>query len=136
MPPYLLIADDDQDDLDIFTEAFIRDNPGYIVEHATGGKAALQFLQNAKELPLVLILDYQMPDLNGPEVLRHLAADKRYKNLVKVMWSTSRRIKDMEDCKNLGATHYLVKPGDNMELTNMIGQMTKIIDCAARGHNL
>jgi CheY-like chemotaxis protein len=135
--PYLLIADDDQDDLDLFTEAFVRDNPGYDVEHAPGGKAVLQFLDNADELPLVLILDFQMPDLNGPEVLRQLAADNRYKNLVKVMWSTSRRIKDMEDCKSLGAAHYLVKPGDNRELNSMIHQMTTILDFAARGgHDL
>jgi len=132
MPPYLLIADDDQDDLDIFTEAFVRDNPGYIVEQATGGKAVLQFLDNAAELPLILILDYQMPDLNGPEVLRHLAANRRYSKLIKVMWSTSRRIKDMEDCKNLGAAHYLVKPGDSRELTSIIREMTTILDLAAR----
>ncbi|HEV2482234.1 MAG TPA: response regulator [Puia sp.] len=130
--PYLLIADDDQDDLDIFTEAFVRDIPGYHVEHAPGGKAALQFLDKATELPLVLILDYQMPDLNGPDVLRHLAADSRYEQMTKVMWSTSRRIKDMEDCKKLGATHYLIKPGDNKELSHMIHQMTTILDSAAR----
>jgi CheY-like chemotaxis protein len=134
--PYLLIADDDQDDLDIFTEAFVRDHPGYNVECASGGKAVLQFLDNAPELPLLLLLDYQMPDLNGPEVLRHLAANARYKNLVKVMWSTSRRIKDMEDCKKLGAAHYLVKPSDYRELNSMIRQMMEILDIAARGHSL
>jgi len=136
MPPYLLIVDDDQDDLDIFTEAFVRDIPGYHVEHATGGKAVLQFLEKAPELPVVLILDYQMPDLNGPDVLRHLAANPRYKRLTKVMWSTSRRVKDMEDCKKLGAAHYLIKPSDNKELKNMIHQITTILDLAARGHNL
>lgn len=130
--PYLLIVDDDQDDLDIFTEAFNRHNPGYDVEHAPGGKAALQFLDEAAELPLALVLDYQMPDLNGPEVLRHLAANPRYKNLIKVMWSSSPRIKDMDDCKKLGATHYLIKPADNKELTIMIRQMATILDLAAR----
>lgn len=133
MPPYLLIADDDQDDLDIFTEAFVRNNPGFNVKQATGGKAVLQFLDNAAELPVVLILDYQMPDLNGPEVLKHLSANKRYKDLVKVMWSTSRRIKDMEDCKKLGAAHYLIKPGDNRELSSIVHQMTSILDRAAHG---
>ena len=131
--PYLLIVDDDQDDLDIFTEAFVRDIPGYDVEHAPGGKAALQFLDEAPELPLVLVLDYQMPDLNGPEVLRHLAVNPRYKQMTKIMWSSSPRVKDMEDCKKLGATHYLIKPGDNKELSHMIHQMTTILEFAARG---
>jgi CheY-like chemotaxis protein len=74
-----------------------------------------------------------MPDLDGPEVLRHLAANKRYKQLIKVMWSTSRRVKDIEDCKRLGASHYLVKPSDNQELQHMIHQMTAILDFAVRG---
>lgn len=133
--PYLLIADDDQDDRDLFTEAFIQQNPGYLVKHAAGGMAALQFLDTADELPIVLVLDYQMPDLNGPEVLQQLATDPRYKHLVKVMWSTSRRIKDMEDCKKLGAAHYLVKPGDTKELHGIIHQMTAILDFAARSHD-
>ena len=132
MPPYLLIADDDQDDLDMLTEALMRKNPGYLVEHATGGKAVLQFLDNATELPAMLILDYQMPDLNGPEVLQRLAANRRYSRLLKVIWSTSRRIKDMEDCKKLGATHYLIKPGDNKELNTMIQQVLTILDAAHR----
>lgn len=133
--PYLLIADDDQDDLDIFTEAFVRQNPGYSVAHATGGKAALQFLNSARELPTIVVLDYQMPDLTGPEVLKELSIDARYKHMVKVMWSTSRRIKDMEDCKRLGASYYLVKPGDNKELEHMIHQMTAILDFAKRDHH-
>lgn len=130
--PYLLLADDDSEDREIFTEAFIQQNPGYNVEHASGGNAVLQFLDNATELPVVLVLDYQMPDLNGPEVLQVLAADGRYKDIVKVMWSTSRRVKDMDDCKKLGASHYLVKPGDKHELDAMIHQMTAILDFATR----
>ena len=132
MPPYLLIADDDQDDLDMLTEALMRQHPGYVIEHATGGHAVLQFLDNAPELPAMLILDYQMPDLNGPEVLQRLAANTRYRHLVKVIWSTSRRIKDMEDCKKLGAAHYLIKPGDNRELNSVIHQVIAILDRARR----
>jgi len=126
--PYLLLVDDDSDDRELFTEAFMKQNPGFAVEHASSGKAVLQFLANATELPVVLVLDYQMPDMNGPEVLQFLAASQRYKDVVKVMWSTSRRVKDMEDCKKLGASYYLVKPGDNQELDNMIRQMTAILD--------
>jgi hypothetical protein len=70
-----------------------------------------------------------MPQFLYPNVCcRHLAADARYRNLTKVMWSTSRRVKDMEDCKKLGAAHYLIKPADYRELKNMIRQMTSILE--------
>ena len=130
--PYLLLADDDAEDRDLFTEAFLKQNPGFAIEHASCGKDVLDFLCKATELPVVLVLDYQMPDLNGPEVLQFLAASQRYRDVVKVMWSTSRRVKDMEECKKLGASYYLVKPADNRELDNMIRQMTAILDFEVR----
>ena len=136
MPPYLLIADDDQDDLDMLTEAFVRQNPGYLVEHVSGGKAVLQYLDKTTELPAMLVLDYQMPDLNGPEVLQRLAADRRYTGLLKVIWSTSRRVKDMEDCKRLGAAHYLIKPGDSKELSSIIHQITLLLEFGPGGYRL
>lgn len=128
--PYLLLADDDLDDRSIFIDAFIRQSPGYVIEQACSGKGVLAFLQEAAALPTVLLLDYQMPDMNGPEVLEQLAADSRYQQIVKIIWSTSQRLKDMEACKKLGAFHYFIKPGDTVELRNIVQQVRAIFDLA------
>lgn len=135
--PYLLLADDDPDDRSWFTEAFIQQNPGCIVEQTTSGLAVLEFLKDARELPLILLLDFQMPDINGPEILQQLATNSRYRQMIKVMWSTSQRLKDIEDCKKLGAAHYMVKPGDTRELHNIVQKVSTIFYLAAleKGRN-
>jgi CheY-like chemotaxis protein len=129
--PYLLLADDDAEDRSWFLEAFIQLNPGCIVEQTSSGLAVLEFLKAAGELPLVLMLDFQMPDLNGPEILQHLAANSRYRKMTKVIWSSSRRIKDMEDCQRLGASHYIVKPSDTMELQFIVKKVGAIFYLAS-----
>ena len=129
--PYLLLVDDDPDDRDLFMEAFSKQNPDCVVEQANSGRGVLAFLESVDELPAVLLLDYQMPDLNGPEILQHLAANSRYKEMTKIVWSTSQQVKDMEDCKRLGAAHYMVKPVDTIELNNIIRQVTTIFYLAS-----
>lgn len=132
--PYILIADDDPDDRLLFSEEFTSCNPGTTVVHAEGGHELLNLLneQSAEGLPAVIVLDYKMPDLTGPEVLRQLAANDRYRKIVIVMWSTSQRTSDIEDCLRLGAMTYLVKPGSVEELKSAMHLLTDIFEKAAR----
>jgi CheY-like chemotaxis protein len=125
-PPYLLLADDDPEDRSWFTEAFMQQNIGCNVEQTDSGLGVLEFLKVARELPVVLLLDFQMPDLNGPEILQQLATNSRYRQMIKVMWSTSQRLKDMEVCKRLGAAQYFVKPGNATELHNIVQEISTI----------
>ena len=136
-PPYLLLVDDDPDDCDLFSEAFHSRNPDIAVKYAGGGREVLDFLERCEkdQLPAVLLIDYQMPGINGRELLRILQANSRYRHLVKVMWSTSIRVKDMEDCKRDGALQYLIKPATNEDLDQVIHQMTTIFVQSARGFN-
>lgn len=132
--PYILIVDDDPEDRQVFADEFALQNPDITVKHLEGGRELLHYLNECPihQLPAVIVLDYQMPDLSGPQILSHLAANDRYRRIVKVMWSTSRRTKDMEECKRLGATYYLVKPDTIEELKKAIHQLTCIFEVAAR----
>lgn len=129
--PYLLLADDDPDDRSLFTEAFRRQNPGFPVEQVDGGMAALEYLKEAVDLPVVLVIDYQMPDLGGPEVLQRLAANDRYLHIVKVIWSNSQPDMKIEECKRLGADHYIRKPTNDIELNIIMRQVRNIFHSAA-----
>ncbi|HEV9036025.1 MAG TPA: response regulator [Puia sp.] len=131
---YLLIADDDPEDRQALSEAFADQHPSVTVKHVAGGHELLRYLQECPihQLPAVLVLDYQMPDLNGPQVLQYLTSHDRYRPIVIVMWSTSRRTKDIDECNRLGATHYLVKPDTIEELKNFIQKLNAIFETAAR----
>jgi CheY-like chemotaxis protein len=113
--PYILLADDNPDD-----RSFIRDSFDYMradiqLKLVDGGKELLQRLDVTEEdeLPSLIVLDYNMPELNGAEVLEKLSKNDRYKEIPKIMLSTSLYQKHIDHCMMLGAQGYLVKP-DNM----------------------
>lgn len=132
--PYLLLVDDDPEDRELFIAAFTKENPTIPVKSASNGIEVMTFLEKHSDiaLPKVLLIDYQMPILDGPGLLQALETDSRYKHIIKIMWSTSQRTKDMEDCRRHGASHYLVKPATNFELQKIIHQLTAVFDFASR----
>ena len=126
--PYILLAEDDHDDRDIFIEAFTALHPHIPVKHVRDGKDLFEFLDSCArdELPNLILLDYSMPFLTAPEALRQLAASTDYANIPTVIWSSSRRSKDINECLQLGASLYLHKPADTKELNDLIGQVSRL----------
>jgi CheY-like chemotaxis protein len=119
---YILLAEDDPDDQHAFSEAFTRLNPNVAVKIVQDGWDLMDFLDGCSDarLPVVIVLDYKMPKLTGPDVLRYLAVCRRFHYIPKIVWSTSTREKDIAECLQLGATHYFAKPATNQELEDFI----------------
>jgi len=132
--PYLLLVDDDPDDRESFATEFIFQNPGITVTQMESGHGLLQYLNNCppEQLPAVLVLDFNMPDLTGPQLLSTISANDQYDRIVKAVWSTSRRTRDMQDSLRFGAAHYFVKPSTLVELKIVIQQLSTIFKMAAR----
>lgn len=112
---YILLADDNADD-----QSFIRDSFDYLqagvqLRIVDSGKELLQRLEasEADNLPSLIVLDYNMPELNGAEVLQILLQNERYREIPKIMLSTSFYQKHIDYCLKLGADGYLIKP-DNI----------------------
>ena len=63
-------------------------------------------------LPCLLVLDYNMPELNGAEILLELKKDRRYDSIPKVIWSTSGSDTYKSICLALGAKDYIMKPSN------------------------
>ncbi len=60
----------------------------------------------------LILLDLNLPGLDGREVLREVKADEQLRPIPVIVWSSSRAHKDINDCYELGANFYLVKPLD------------------------
>ena len=119
--PLILLADDNPDD-----QSFIRDAFAYVQANVTlrildNGHDLLQYLQamQIKELPALIVLDYNMPKLNGAEVLQRLLKEKRYEHVPKIILSTSFYQDHINYCMKMGADGYLIKP-DNVFLWKQI----------------
>lgn len=71
--PTLLIADDDDAIRDV-VRLILEEEGGYAVRQVSNGVAALEILRSTEE-PLIVLLDWFMPDLSGEQLLRLVAAD-------------------------------------------------------------
>jgi DNA-binding response OmpR family regulator len=107
----VLIADDDADLLDLMTYALRRD--GYTVLAAIDGKQALQRFES--EIPDIVLMDVNLPKLNGFEVVRRIRQDAE---TPLIMLTACDEEEDVVRGLQLGADDYVTKPFSVKQLTH------------------
>ena len=113
--PLILLADDNLDDQSFIRDAFNYVNANVIFKILNDGKELLEHLQiiDDEDMPSLIVLDYNMPKLNGAEVLKILLRENRWSTIPKIMLSTSFYKEHIKECIKMGADGYLIKP-DNL----------------------
>ena len=106
----VLIIDDDEDDRFFMQHAFKADSSLTQVHLAAGGQQALDLLSSTQLLPDVILLDLNMPIMNGFEILGHLKQSVLYQSVPVVILTTSEATADKERARQLGATEFITKP--------------------------
>lgn len=126
----ILLVEDDPHDITLTLKAMRRarlQNPIHVVRD---GREALEFIfaQGAYEeraqaaLPGMILLDLNLPSINGLEVLRRLRADERTRDIPVVVLSVSCAKRDMDECRRLGVETYIGKPVDFRRLSEVTPQ--------------
>lgn len=80
-----------------------------IVE-ANNGEDALKILQKKDELPDIILLDLNMPKLNGIEFLNILKEDELLNHIPTIILTTSNNQRDLLECYKIGIAGYVLKP--------------------------
>lgn len=113
-PRSILLAEDDKDDQEMLEYAFREIDPAVSVVCVSNGGKFLSWLQNIStvDLPSLIILDYNLPEMNGAEIITMLQQEERYRDIPKVIWSTSTSPVYRALCLRLGARDYIIKPSD------------------------
>ena len=109
----ILLVDDDVDDLAIITDAIKEQREEAVIVHAENGEAALQLLNDPQENQhqfCLIILDLNMPKMNGTQTLMNLKSDERFRDTPVIIYSTSINPLEKEKCMFLGAHSYITKP--------------------------
>jgi len=123
----VLIGEDDLDDQELLKEIFISIDGSFTLFFAANGSQVLSYLdKNPDDLPCLIILDYNMPGLNGAEILKELKKSKRFNSIPKIIWSTSRSGTYKDICLELGANDYLVKPSNLNDLVEICRYMLSV----------
>ena len=90
-------------------ESEILNELGFETTDACNGKEALQLLQSAP-LPDVVLVDWNMPEMDGLEFIKSIRKDARYAGMVVVMITTETEPDRMLRALGAGADEYLMKP--------------------------
>jgi len=102
------MVDDDPEELMLIEEALF--DLGKKIHFEENGIEALNYLDQCEQLPCLIVLDLNMPKLNGTETLVRLKSDDRFKDITVVIYSTSINALEKEKCMKLGASSYIMKP--------------------------
>ena len=108
----ILCVDDDSDDLQLLNETLKDTHEDFEVIEAHNGRQALDLLQKLKksgEHPSLIILDINMPILNGKETLSIIKTDEVFKSIPIVVFTTSGSESDKSFC-NLYGVEMVTKP--------------------------
>lgn len=97
--PIILYAEDDEDDFDSIKDALSQITDDYTLVHARHGQEVLHFLEEEKLLPSVIVLDLNMPIMDGKETLQWLKSHEEYKHLPIMIFTTSSREDDIKLCQ-------------------------------------
>jgi CheY-like chemotaxis protein len=127
-PKFILLGEDDADDQEMLTDVFASIDKSFILLFVNNGKEVISALEKLRDdqMPCLIVLDYNMPGMNGAEILREIGNNKRYKDIPKIMWSTSGSEKFKKLCLELGAADYVIKPANNDDLKKIAEYMLSI----------
>ena len=122
----IVYAEDDMDDLFIVKQAFEKHDHINVV-HAPDGRKALMTLENMLEenyLPCLVILDINMPVMNGKETLQAIRNHPHLSRLSVVLFSTSNNPSDITFAQKLNAM-LITKPIEYSDLENIAKQFVE-----------
>jgi len=80
------------------------------IAEANNGEDALKLLEQKDNLPDIILLDLNMPKINGIEFLKILKADDRLKYIPTIILTTSNNQRDLLECYKVGVAGYILKP--------------------------
>ena len=123
--PFIFLAEDDLDDQELFVEAISVHNQSIQIQSVSNGRKAISFLDSlpATTLPRLIVLDYNLPEADGAQILNYLSQQERFHAIPKLVWSTSNSHIYREACMKLGAKAYFTKPSDVSSIITLAKEM-------------
>ncbi|MEW5871927.1 MAG: response regulator [Chloroflexota bacterium] len=111
----ILLVEDNPMDVDLTQRAFARHKLLNPLQVANDGEEALNILdrwRGDEPLPVVILLDINLPKVSGLEVLRSYKSHPKIRTVPIIMLTSSAEDGDVQSAYQLGANSYIVKPVD------------------------
>jgi len=122
----ILVIEDDRIDAMHVRRTFGECNFTNSIIVLGNGEEALTYLHDGKrEKPGIMLVDLNMPRMNGVEFLREVKKDRGLMAIPVVILTTSGDMKDRSECFNLGAAGYMIKPVARKDIYTVIQTLEK-----------
>ncbi len=117
-PAVILLVEDDPGDQELTRRALLDGEVPHDLYIVEDGEEALDYLfrrgayaaAGSYPLPDLILLDLNLPKLNGKQVLEQIHGDPKLRRIPVVILTTSQQEKDIQQCYDSGASSYIVKP--------------------------
>lgn len=120
----ILLVEDNADDVALTLDAFRQCNIANRVDVARDGVAALDYLFGPGAVtPAIVLLDLNLPRVDGLEVLRRIRTEPATRRLPVVILTSSGEERDLVASYDLGANSYIRKPVDFDQFVNAVKQL-------------
>lgn len=124
----ILLVEDNPSDVKLSVRSFMTRNIANGVHVVRDGAEALEFIfcngrfagRRIEQGPNLILLDLNLPLVNGLEVLRRIKADPRTSSIPVIVMTGSKAAQDVEECDRLGVSGYIVKPVDFAQLADVV----------------
>jgi CheY-like chemotaxis protein len=125
----ILVTDDDEDDREFISDAFISKGLEDSIQQFANGKELVDFLNQTQEIDdCIVLLDLNMPIKDGYQALKEIKENDRLKTIPVIMLTTSASSFDQDRCKKLGCKEYILKPFSFTVYEQIADQVLKIFD--------
>jgi CheY-like chemotaxis protein len=121
----ILLIEDDTIEVMKFNRVVKTLNLNHKIIEANNGEEALEILRIKEIIPDIILLDLNMPKLNGLEFLRILKNDESLKFIPSIVLTTSSNHKDLLECYKIGIAGYLLKP---LKYDDYMERIKKLLD--------
>ena len=137
-PVHILVAEDNPADVFLIREALAENGVHYTLESVDNGEKAVERISRFgndpdAELPQLIVLDLNLPRLDGTEILRVVRQNAALREVPVVILTSSDSPQDRVSTARLGATMYLRKPSNLDDFLKIGADLKRII---VSGHTL
>jgi CheY-like chemotaxis protein len=129
---YMLIAEDDHEARYVISESLGQAGANQKLAFVENGEEILSTLDTDAVLPALIILDLNMPKMNGKETVKQLKSIEKHKHIPAIIFSTSLHNKDVQECMEYGALECFRKPNTFGECVEVARRFLQICSEAAR----
>lgn len=127
----ILLVEDNPDDEALTLRALSKHKFANTVDVVRDGEEALDYIycrgeyesRDKSKAPQLILLDINLPKLNGLEVLKQIREDQQSRHIPIVMLTTSKEENDIIESYDSGANSYIQKPVDFNEFLDVVGKL-------------